>query len=310
VHDQPSGRRAPLPGGPHGPEDHAPHSQLEVRVGVDDHRVVPAELQQAAAQPLCDFLAHDPPHAARARRADQRQAPVGDHRLADGLVAADHEAEHAGIAHERRDAVGDAVGRHRRQGREQAGLPQNAVAADGREHRVPRPDGVREVERGDHAHGTKRQPLLEHPVPGPLAGEDLAGELTREADGKVGDVDALLHLAQALGEDLARLEADESAQRLLEPAHLLADGPHHQPAGGGGNLAPAPERLDAPRDRALAVLGGVEEDTRDGLARRGVLRDDHPRSAAGQARARVNHESRIGGKIQGAEDVDGHGERW
>ena len=58
----------------------------------------------------------------------------------------------------------------------------------------------------------ERVPLLDHPVPGPLAGDRQAVELARQADGEVAHVDHLLDLALALGADLARLEGDQQAQ--------------------------------------------------------------------------------------------------
>ena len=52
---------------------------------------------------------------------------------------------------------------------------------------------------------------------------EQAVEHARLADREVGDVDHLLHLAVALGLDLAHLERDEAAERRLVPAQLLAD---------------------------------------------------------------------------------------
>ena len=58
---------------------------------------------------------------------------------------------------------------------------------------------------------------------------------------EVGDVDHLLHLAQALGEDLAVLERDERAQILLVATQLLAEQPYR--------LAPLRCRHEAPGRR-------------------------------------------------------------
>ena len=48
--------------------------------------------------------------------------------------------------------------------------------------------------------------------PGPLGGDGQAVELARQADGEVADVDHLLHFAEALLRDLARLERDQRAR--------------------------------------------------------------------------------------------------
>ena len=82
-------------------------------------------------------------------------------------------------------------------------LPDDRVAADQREHRVPRPDRDGEIERGDHADRAQRMPLLHQPMAGPLAGDRQAVELPGEADGEVADVDHLLHFAERFLRDLA-----------------------------------------------------------------------------------------------------------
>ena len=56
--------------------------------------------------------------------------------------------------------------------------------------------------------------------------------------GEVGDVDHLLHLAQAFGEDLAVLERDQRAQIVLVAAQLLAELADRLAALGCGYLAP------------------------------------------------------------------------
>ena len=52
-------------------------------------------------------------------------------------------------------------------------------------------------------------------MPRPLGVHGLAIEHSRLADGEVGDVDHLLDLAVAFGLDLAVLERDERAERVL-----------------------------------------------------------------------------------------------
>ncbi len=93
--------------------------------------------------------------------------------------------------------------------------PEHAIAAHRRDHGIPGPHRHREIEGADHAHDAQRMPLLVHAMAGPLAVHGEAVELAREADGEIGDVDHLLHFAQALGQDLAHFERDQRAQILL-----------------------------------------------------------------------------------------------
>ena len=65
-------------------------------------------------------------------------------------------------------------------------------------------------------------PLLVHAVLRPLGVHREAVEHARLADREVGDVDHLLHFAQALGLDLAVLERDQRAEILLRRAQRLA----------------------------------------------------------------------------------------
>ena len=77
----------------------------------------------------------------------------------------------------------------------------------------------------------------------PLGRDGQAVQLPREADREIADVDHLLDLAEALGEDLAAFERDKAAERLLvrpqrlaEPADefAAARGRHHAPVLEGG----------------------------------------------------------------------------
>jgi len=69
-----------------------------------------------------------------------------------------------------------------------------------------------------------------------LGGDDLARDRAGEADGEVADVDELLHLANALGADLAHLEGDQVAEGLALGAQRLADLAHDLAAAGGRHL--------------------------------------------------------------------------
>src|SRR5262249_50461835 len=102
-------------------------------------------------------------------------------------------------------------------------LPDQGVAADERERGVPRPHRDREVERRDNAGWPERMPGFEHAVARPLAGNDLAVELARQADREIADIDHLLHFALTLLDDLAGFDRDEAAERGFVAAQFLGE---------------------------------------------------------------------------------------
>ena len=230
MEEEPARRRAALAGGADGGEEHGAQREIEVGVVGDDDAVVAAELEERAAEPLGDDLADRLAHADRAGRRDQREAPVGRRAAAPTAwrsPTARFQIGGASLAASTRCAIlVTAIAAERRLlGR----LPERRVAADRGDHRVPGPDRDGEVEGGDDADRPERMPLLVHPVERPLGVHRQAVELARQADAEVGHVDHLLHLAQALGADLADLERDQLAevvlvlaQRLAELAHDLA----------------------------------------------------------------------------------------
>ncbi len=65
--------------------------------------------------------------------------------------------------------------------------------------------------------------MLVHAVAGPLAMHGLAVELTGEPHREIGDVDHLLHLTFALGEDLAHFACDQGAEVMLMHSQLVGD---------------------------------------------------------------------------------------
>ena len=81
-------------------------------------------------------------------------------------------------------------------------------------------------------------PALDHAVVGALGGDRQAVELARQADRELADVDHLLYLAFALGQDLAGLDRDEAAEIGLGRAQLLAEQADELAASGGRHLAP------------------------------------------------------------------------
>ena len=103
------------------------------------------------------------------------------------------------------------------------GLPDDRIAADESERGVPGPDGDGEIEGRDDRDRPDRVPLLHQTMVGPLADDGETVELTRQADGEVADVDHLLDLAEAFGENLAGLDGDEPAEVGLRGAELLAE---------------------------------------------------------------------------------------
>src|SRR6185437_7091644 len=72
-------------------------------------------------------------------------------------------------------------------------------------------------------------------------------KLPGETDGEVADIDHLLHFAEALGHDLARLERDHLGEHRLCFADLLAEQSHE--------LAPHRRRDDTPAGERLHRVG-------------------------------------------------------
>ena len=183
-----------------------------------------------------------------------------------------------------------ACGGERRQRRLLGRLPDDAVAAHEGERRVPGPDRDGEVEGRDDAADAERVPGLHHAVVGALGRDGQAVELARQADRVVADVDHLLHLAEALGDDLAGLEGDEPPEILLGGAQLLADQAHELAAARRRHVAPGEIGLVRPPDRGA------------GLVRRGL--GEMPDHLAGDRRAGREPRAREGGgrDAEAAED--------
>ena len=257
VHDQPAQRRAALARGARRGEHDAAHREVEIGRRGDDRGVVAAELQQHPAEPLrdprTDLLSH--PH--RTGRAQQRHPRIVDQALADLAPAHDQPAHLA----RRADIVGGALDQRlagqRGQRRQLRRLPHHGVAAHQRDRGVPRPHRDREVERGDDADDAERMPGLHQPVPGPLGGDGLAVQLPRQADGELADVDHLLHLAEGLGGDLARLDGDQRGEIGLVLDEQLAEPRHQRAAHRCRGRAPRRERLRRFGDRGVGLLGVV-----------------------------------------------------
>ena len=212
VRDHPAQRGAALTSRARGGEHDAAHRELEVGRRRHDRGVVAAEFEQRLAEPLGDPRPDLAAHAYRTRRRHQRDPRVVDQQFADLARALDQSAYgtrspyiNGGTFDERLACDGGQRGEFGR-------LPHHGVAADQRDGGVPRPHRDREVEGGDDADDAERMPGLHQPVARPLGGDGLAVQLSGEADGELADVDHLLHLAERLGGDLARLDGDQRAR--------------------------------------------------------------------------------------------------
>ena len=103
----------------------------------------------------------------------------------------------------------------------------------------------------------ERVPLLHHPVAGALGGDGEAVQLAGQADGEVADVDHLLHLAEALGADLAGLDGDQGAEVVLVFAQQLAELADELAAHGGRDRPPVLKGLVRGGDGVRHLRGGV-----------------------------------------------------
>jgi hypothetical protein len=211
---------------------------------------------------------------------DQRQARIFGHPAAH-VARAHGQGEDAGQPVVGHDLVGQVLHGHRGEGNQFAGLPEQRVAADRGDGRVPGPDRHGKVEGGDDAHGTERVPLLIHAVARALGVHGQPVELAREAHGEVADVDHLLHFAQPFGANLAHLQRDQLAQRLLVRAQEVAQVAHDFAALGCGDRAPAGKAgLCGGHGRVVGrAVGG--DDAGNGRAGGRVVGDDG-RSGSGQ----------------------------
>ena len=130
---------------------------------------------------------------------------------------------------------------------------------------------IGEVERGDDADRAERMPLLVHAVARPLRRDRETVELSRQADGEVGDVDHLLDFALTLCLDLPHLECDEGTERLPVLAQQVSDDTDVLAALRGGHHPPRFEGVGGGRDDLL-VVGTVGAFHRaDTFTRRRVL---------------------------------------
>ena len=117
-------------------------------------------------------------------------------------------------------------------------------------------------------------PLLVHAVLRPLGVHGQAVEHARLADGEVGDVDHLLHFAVALGLDLAVLERDQRAERVLGGAQRVAEQADGFAAPRRGHIAPRGGGFDGAAHDGFVVGDGGAAHLREHFAGRRIDRSD------------------------------------
>src|SRR5690606_29604866 len=130
---------AALAGGTDRAEHDRRDRQLHVRAGIDDHRVVAAQLQQRTAHAAGNTLAYVAADLGRTGEADQVDPLVVDKVLGElgtGIVEQEEDVGETTLAQR---LVADLDRRDRRQRGLGRRLPDGDVAADGSDQRVPRP---------------------------------------------------------------------------------------------------------------------------------------------------------------------------
>jgi hypothetical protein len=132
-----------------------------------------------------------------------------------------------------------------------------------------------------------------------LGGDGEPVELARQPDSEVANVDHLLDLAEPLLEDLARLEADESAESLFLLAKYLPEQAHQLAPPGRGHFPPGEEGLVRRPDRLPDLRG----------RRRLDLPDSPPvdRREAMQIPIAGAHPKRAEHALRFANGIEGHG---
>ena len=117
-------------------------------------------------------------------------------------------------------------------------LPDDGIAADQRQRRIPRPDRDRKVEGRNDAANAQRVPGFHHPVVGALGGNRQAEQLARQTDRIIANIDHFLHFAKAFGGDLSGFERHQTAQIGLGGAQFFAQQAHEFATARRGHLAP------------------------------------------------------------------------
>ena len=126
-------------------------------------------------------------------------------------------------------------------------------------------------------------PLFHHPVLRPLRRDRPAVEHPGLADREIGDVDHLLDFAVALRLDLAVLERDQRAERVLVLAEERSERAHGVATLRRRHVAPRLGGGDRRRDDGVDVGGIGEAHARERRARGRILGDDRRAAASPEA---------------------------
>ena len=192
-------------------------------------------------------------------------------------------------------------------------LEDDRVAREQRREDLPRRHGEREVPRRDHAddadgHAHAHRPLVRH-----LARRRDAVHAAALAGGEVRHVDALLHVAARLDEDLAHLARRRLRQHLLVLGDRLAEPIEQLATLRRGRELPRAHGTTRGLDRVIEIVRpGIRERTED-LAGRGVeVLEGAPRTGRDPLPADVVEEglrhgrsmARVGRRARIAPDAD------
>ena len=261
VDDQPAQRRAPLAGGSDRCKDDRAQRQLQVGRRCDNQPVVAAEFQERPAKAGRNGLGHGTSHGHGACSGNQGQIGGLGQGVAGVRSVPDDEIDHAPrhLRHFREHSLDNALTGDRTQRRFLRRLPDDRIAADQRDHGVPRPDRHGEIKSRDHTDRPERMPLFGQPMTGTLAGDRQAIELPAQPYGKIAQVDHFLHLAQRLLRDLAGFPANEKGQFRLDLAKLFADAADQLTASGAGTMRQTAKESAAARTTSGTSSGRAAE---------------------------------------------------
>lgn len=279
VRDNSTQRRTPLSCSACGGEHYSARGQVEVGGRRHDRGIVTPELEQHSAESLGDAGSDCAAHARRTGRRQQRHPRIVDECFTRNPIT-DDELSNFGI-----DAcIGGSpfeqrLHSERSQRRLLRRLPDDGVSGDQGQHRIPRPDGDREVERRDDADDAEGVPLFHHSMARSLGGDGVAVELAGQTDPEVADIDHFLNLTEALGHDLACLDGDKRSQIFLVLAQQFAQLPDQSPANRRRHRGP------------LGKCGLRVGD--DGIHIRDGRRGERAQIATGDGRTRHNRQMRL-----------------
>ncbi len=236
--DESARGRATLAGGGQSTEGHSAHRRPHVRLGGNHRRTLPPNSSRLRPKRDATFsatnrpVATEPVNETRGRRRSwSMRSPT--------TAAAAHDEEEDGMTQLLQHLVGHPHHSYGSQRSLRRRLPHRHVADYGGDERVPRPDGRREVESGDHADGPQRMPLLLYTMMRALARHGEPVELAGEPHREVADIDHLLNLALAFHYGLTHLQGDQESQILLLPAQFLRYVQYGLTPHGSGHAGPS-----------------------------------------------------------------------